>query len=267
MGTRNLICIRMNRQWVVAKYCQYDGYATGQGVTLFKFLHVEENIARLRAGLAHIYEPTEDEMEKIGDDPRELGPNKEFPSVSRAVGAQVLELIANATTDRKLPIQSELEFAADTIYCEWAYIVDLDEEQLKVFGGRDLNREGNPFEEVCCNAVDVPKLVASLKFTDLRNLDEESFKERAEDMEKSCNSSAREHNVRVRKMLAENGIFLCSGIQGDDADEDDNGGANLHGDTEDINDHENVGVDVNGHNANQGGADVVSSQVDQLHLD
>ncbi|KAI1759222.1 hypothetical protein GGR53DRAFT_514291 [Hypoxylon sp. FL1150] len=67
MGTRHLICIRINRQWVVAQYGQFDGYPTGQGVRLFDFLHVEGNIARLRAGLPHIYKPTKEDIKKMNE--------------------------------------------------------------------------------------------------------------------------------------------------------------------------------------------------------
>lgn len=150
---------------VVAQYSQWDGYPTGQGVKLFDFLHVEGNIARLRAGLAYIYEPTKEELKKIPEaveaevarvkaldhkdlcsylashmpeylrkeKPEELDEQQSgllldltlttldqyevlFPSLSRSTGGKILELIANATADHKLPIQSQLEFAAGTLH-------------------------------------------------------------------------------------------------------------------------------------------------------
>lgn len=170
MGTRNLICIRVNRQWVVAKYCRWDGYPTGQGVYLFDFLHVEGNIARLRAGLAYIYKPTQEELKEfqealeaevarlegldpmdiynyllprmppyldlsilVSEEPREheirnlLSTFHQsallFPSLSGGTGGHLLELIADATAIHKLPVESELEFAASTLHTTLPNIV------------------------------------------------------------------------------------------------------------------------------------------------
>ncbi|KAI2627625.1 hypothetical protein GGR54DRAFT_636750 [Hypoxylon sp. NC1633] len=305
MGTRNLICIRIHRQWIVAKYCQYDGYPTGQGVVLFNFLHVEGNIARLRAGLAHVYEPTQEELDKSNKAEKDesirastLNTNdvrgfwdtlptkpglsnlsdKLFPSLSRAVGGQILELIANATADHKLPIQSELEFAADWLYCEWAYIVDLDDERLKVFGRREPNYEGHPFEEVCVDALDVPKLMASFTFSELQTWDEETFMERVEDLEKEDQASLQEHNMISRMRLAANGIYMVGtskdntskdgttedGTTGDGTTEDgttEDGTTDLGTSVDDT-----IERDANKKDVNGDGADAVASSIDRLHL-
>src|ERR1051325_10492051 len=61
MGTRNLICLFYKGRFVVAQYCQWDGYPEGQGVTLVKFLQVPNNIQRLKNGLNHIYEVSEND--------------------------------------------------------------------------------------------------------------------------------------------------------------------------------------------------------------
>ncbi|KAI1086324.1 hypothetical protein F5B19DRAFT_501723 [Rostrohypoxylon terebratum] len=226
MGTRNLICIRVNRKWALAKYCQWDGYPTGQGFWLYKFLHIEGNIARLRAGLPHIYEPTEedwkrvtrevkDEMTQIDSlSPKEFDDylddgerrrmrgmpfehkkciiihedkqsDKLFPSLSRGTGAGILELIANATPDNKLPVQSELDFANDGFSCEWAYIVDLDEEQLKIFTCTGPKSEGHPFEDVGDPDDGVPAFVTSFTFLELRSWDKKKFMQLATEIEQN----------------------------------------------------------------------------------
>lgn len=155
---------------VVAKYCRWDGYPTGQGVYLFDFLHVEGNIARLRAGLAYIYKPTQEELKEfqealeaevarlegldpmdiynyllprmppyldlsilVSEEPREheirnlLSTFHQsallFPSLSGGTGGHLLELIADATAIHKLPVESELEFAASTLHTTLPNIV------------------------------------------------------------------------------------------------------------------------------------------------
>ncbi|KAI1453117.1 hypothetical protein F4805DRAFT_386686 [Annulohypoxylon moriforme] len=273
MGTRNLICIRVNKQWVVAKYCQWDGYPTGQGVILFNFLHVEGNLARLRAGLDYIYETTKEDREKIQEvaeaevarlkaldrqglynylaplmskfplakKPEDLEDYQIehyffdadrqnellFPSLSRSTGGNILQLIANATAEHKLPIMSELEFAADWFSCEWAYIVDLDDEQLKVFGYREPNHEGHPFEKVVEVGDDVPKFVASFTFSELRSLGRRQFIARAKDIEREAQDTMEEH------IVGEGDSSWDDYTEDDDADEEDANGHNVNGDSAD----------------------------------
>lgn len=132
-----------------------DGFPTGQGLILFKFLRDEENVARLRAGLAHTFEATNDlfdEMDQVilserrrleRQDPADLydyitsrrqflrslprGPIGEsttrsyldsfdlatelFPSLSRNTGAKILDIIANADAQHRVPIKMDLAFA------------------------------------------------------------------------------------------------------------------------------------------------------------
>lgn len=71
MGTRHLICVFFQGKWVVAQYGQWDGYPEGQGVKIYRFLSVARNIDNLKAGLAHLYIPTDAEMENINREIRE----------------------------------------------------------------------------------------------------------------------------------------------------------------------------------------------------
>ncbi|XDG05031.1 hypothetical protein ABKA04_004646 [Annulohypoxylon sp. FPYF3050] len=317
MGTRNLICVRVNRKWVLAKYCQWDGYPTGQGVRLYKFLHIEGNIARLQAGLPHIYEPTEEDWTRVSREVKaemarveSLGPEdlddylerhvphykrngrdyresyipdeyKQsrilFPSLSRDTGAQILELIANATADHKLPIESELDFANNWLSCEWAYIVDLDEEQLKVFGRSEPKYEGHPFEDVGDDKEEVPAFVTSFTFSELRIWDDERFMHRANEIETDAEDMIRKHDKITTKRLQQNGIFSLSDFthrndnhENDSGEGDVNeGGAN--GDDNDISsaspNEDASEKDTHGRGANNDGADNVASSFDQLHLD
>lgn len=43
---------------------------------------------------------------------------------------------AGDTPEGQLPIVLDLKFAEDGLFCQWAYVIDLDEEVFEVHGGR-----------------------------------------------------------------------------------------------------------------------------------
>lgn len=147
MGTRHLICVYHNGSWVLIQYGQWDGYPPGQGNQILRFLHRADNpIARLKAGLAHTYQPSEEELRQIDEDAaalRELyesrGENDRAlqtlyelkPSLSRETGARILDLVADtATAENPLPVEIE---KGDARTIEWFYVIDLGKEVLEVY--------------------------------------------------------------------------------------------------------------------------------------
>ncbi|KXX79617.1 hypothetical protein MMYC01_203024 [Madurella mycetomatis] len=201
MGTRHLICIFWKGKWVLAQYGQYDGYPEGQGVKIFHFLSVACNIDLLKVGLEHIYEPTEEELAAIDAEcqawnnerdaqtllrrPNMFGINQLYPGLARETSAGILGLIARAgrtaTEDgmagdaksstenkpKKIPVRLDLEFANDTWYCEWAYVVDLDKEVMEVYGEAERKHETHRFVDVGPKEASVPCFVCSLDFREL----------------------------------------------------------------------------------------------------
>lgn len=181
MGTRNLICIWYNGRFMVAQYCQWDGYLEGQGATILKFLLEPSNIERLKKGLAVITpvdEKTATEIigKHIGvsrEDRKRCecgvplpfwGPRTCYPlTLNRDTGAKVFDIIAAATIDDYIPVHLDVEFAQDSLFCEYCYCVDLDAEVFEVFGGatdipelkddEKVEQIGkNRFLDVCKNA-------------------------------------------------------------------------------------------------------------------
>ncbi|HFU4540570.1 TPA: hypothetical protein ACGPBT_002852 [Klebsiella variicola] len=55
------------------------------------------------------------------------------PSLSRDTGAGILALIQNASDP--VPVNVYKEFAADSLFCEYAYVVDFDKGTFEVFKG------------------------------------------------------------------------------------------------------------------------------------
>jgi hypothetical protein len=183
---------------MVAQYGNYDGYPEGQGVALVKFLQRPMSIQQLKDGLEHTYEPPESEvleaqgqisnlrgLEKVAwmafvrlRDPLLTAEIMEFlrPSLHGDTGADILEVIAKARVDEKVPVQLQLSFANDGLFCEWAYIVDLDAEVLEVFGGAVKKKPGHRFERIGGDDDTVPSFISSFTFSELQRMDESGQK-------------------------------------------------------------------------------------------
>lgn len=54
------------------------------------------------------------------------------PQFSRDTGAGILDYVLTA---EKPQVRLDVEFAADSLFCEWAYVLDLDKEILEVYKG------------------------------------------------------------------------------------------------------------------------------------
>ncbi|RAO70407.1 uncharacterized protein BHQ10_006419 [Talaromyces amestolkiae] len=192
MGTRNLICIWYKGRFMVAQYCQWDGYLEGQGANILQFLLVPSNIERLKKGLTRITPVDDQTVQDILGKHRystyknnkkvcECGAavsfqeqEKCFPStLNRDTGAKILDIIAAARPDDYIPIQLSLEFAVNGLFCEYCYCVDLDAEVFEVFGGAtyiptttdDDKTEQigqNRFVEVCRAAEGAPLMGKSM---------------------------------------------------------------------------------------------------------
>ncbi|KAH6854437.1 hypothetical protein B0I37DRAFT_30567 [Chaetomium sp. MPI-CAGE-AT-0009] len=198
MGTRHLICVFWKGRWFLAQYGQFDGYPEGQGVKIIHFLSFARNVENLKVGLEnHIYEPGEDELRAIWDEceawdrnrldqnlmyePNMFGVNQLYPSLARDTSAGILGIIARASqaeeTDgaegneekepKKIPVHLELEFANDGLFCEWAYVVDLDKEVLEVYGGAEDKNDGHRFRDVGGETASVPAFICSVNFSDI----------------------------------------------------------------------------------------------------
>jgi hypothetical protein len=189
MGTRHLICVFWKGRWFLAQYGQFDGYPEGQGIKIFHFLSFARNVENLKVGLEnHIYEPGNDELQAIWDEceawdrnrrdqnlmyePNMSGINQLYPSLARDTSAGILGIISRASQaeekePKKIPVKLDLEFANDTLFCEWAYVVDLDKEVLEVYGGAENKNDGHRFRDVGGETAAVPELICSVNFSDI----------------------------------------------------------------------------------------------------
>lgn len=146
MGTRNLIAIYKDGEYKVAQYGQWDGYPSGQGVGILNNLK-EYGVNRISTKLDKVRWITDNEYRQqwleFGHDIDssngfvncELGDkfDKKYPELSRDTGSDILKLIAE--TDRVLKIQNSIDFVGDSLFCEWAYVIDFDKNTFEVYEG------------------------------------------------------------------------------------------------------------------------------------
>lgn len=136
MGTRNLTAVQIDGEYKIAQYGQWDGYPSGQGHTILEFLKSWDRPSfeeKLRAS-AFV---TDSEIDEINRTIEREGLHDKWqsrwPTLTRDAGAEILGLVARGEPGIKL--KSTISFAAESLFCEWAYVLDLDTNKLEVFRG------------------------------------------------------------------------------------------------------------------------------------
>ena len=147
MGTRHLIAVQVDGEYKVAQYGQWDGYPSGQGASVLKFLRSHKQKLSAFADAVRACSELSDEdynqaWVDCGADPDSdlvtMGASERFSQryhyLSRNCGADILNHVFNAGKDG-LKLRYALDFAADSLFCEWAYVIDLDKNTFEVFKG------------------------------------------------------------------------------------------------------------------------------------
>lgn len=190
MGTRHLICVVSNGEYKVAQYGQWDGYPSGQGLSILNFLQSDQLVA-FKENLPKCSWISEDDIAKywseFGVNIRENGSvsyeiyNKfsdKYPQLSRDTGADVLKVIASAPDGVKL--RNDYDFSRDSLFCEWAYVIDFDKNTFEVYQGfndKPLDKSERFYSEVLTqyssnNTYYPVKLLTSFDLSNLPSEDE-----------------------------------------------------------------------------------------------
>ena len=147
MGTRHLICVVSNEEYKVTQYGQWDGYPEGAGKVVLNFLRRDFVLDKFKKGLRNLYYNTPEQSKQEwmecgvdpGDDSGMVGLDiaerhkQQYPQNSRDTGAKILEIIQNL--DAPMGIEDSLAFAGDSLFCEWAYVIDLDKNTFEAYKG------------------------------------------------------------------------------------------------------------------------------------
>jgi len=149
MGTRNLTAVVLEGRFRIAQYGQWDGHPEGQGATALAFLHsMDRSVfeAKLRAARFATQADcdrinAELSAQKIGDNL--LAAGGKYQQISRDRGATILQIVQDA--EPGIVLLDRHAFAADSLFCEWAYVIDLDQNTFEVYKG--FNRAPLPAGE------------------------------------------------------------------------------------------------------------------------
>jgi hypothetical protein len=153
MGTRNLTMVISEGKTKVAQYGQWDGYPEGQGKTILSFLH-KVNLNEFRKRLKSVSFFTKKDLKEIEKkDEKTNGKEsaklyKEKPWISRDLGGEILNAIMygkyKGTDDNfekknfKVVVDKLIDqtsFAADSLFCEWLWLIDLDKNTFEAYTG------------------------------------------------------------------------------------------------------------------------------------
>lgn len=142
MGTRHLTIVQLNNEIKVAQYGQWDGYPGGQGRTVKEFIQgAKMDVFRER--LKSCYFLTDEKIKELYEKEGITGEfmnmeqaerfKSKHPQLDRDMGAEVLNYIYASEGD--IPLQNNISFAGDSLFCEWAWLVNMDTNELEVYHG------------------------------------------------------------------------------------------------------------------------------------
>lgn len=170
MGTRHLIAVVVDGEYKIAQYGQWDGYPSGQGLNVLGFLN-NRDIEVFREQCRKLRWVTDDEIEVI--EKTKDWPDV-YPHVSRDAGAKVLTMVYDMV--EPLALANRIEFAQDGLFCEWAYVIDLDREVLEVYEGfKELPALGRFAGPVGENGYGPVQLKHEFSFDELLDMTDEQF--------------------------------------------------------------------------------------------
>lgn len=169
MGTRGLTCVFENGKYRVAQYGQWDHYPSGQGAIILSFLRGEPARDKLSypsneptygttgivydeetflKGLQKCRVVTPEEAQAMWDEAGAEGKEwvgmdvcqkmqKMYPTMERCLGALILPYIQKQEEEgeESIPVQINLNFAGNSLFCEWAYVIDYDTRMFEVYEG------------------------------------------------------------------------------------------------------------------------------------
>lgn len=152
MGTRNLTVVYQGGRCRLAKYCQWDGYPESKGIGVLQFLRelvAEDGLAEFADKVAAVAEPTKDEVKEIYgkycdsngfatfEQSRQL--EDDYPELHRNTGGRAILEMIRRNDPGSIRVENKLDFAADSLFCEWLWLVDLDSGTFE--GYRGFNTE------------------------------------------------------------------------------------------------------------------------------
>ena len=130
MGTRNLVAVFSDGEYKIAQYGQWDGYPSGQGLTVLNFISDKNNIENLKKNLpkCRFFDKNNEKDKKFIDDYEKNAPQwsnepdlrtpeqkRWFQTyISRDLGGKILYNVANSNDD-EIILKNRIDFALATL--------------------------------------------------------------------------------------------------------------------------------------------------------
>ena len=143
MGTRSLTIVKLNGEVKVAQYCQWDGYFRGQGTVIAKFIQNELDLRKFKKNIKSLKWASSKEIDDLyikagskngmisfDDADKVKNSNPEF---HRDTGALILKLIQDGKVKK---VQNDITFLKDTLFCDYAYEIDLNKKVINIYTGK-----------------------------------------------------------------------------------------------------------------------------------
>ncbi len=144
MAIKNLTVVFIDGKYKVAQYACDGGYPDWEGKKVLTFLRDKMKLDQFKIALRNTTYISDKEItvlwKKYGasDDgwiniEPMMAMYREHPEFSPGTGAEILEMVQNHPNGMKL--ENELNFAADSLFCKWGWVVDLDTGTFEVYRG------------------------------------------------------------------------------------------------------------------------------------
>lgn len=143
MGTANLTMVKRNGEYKVAQYGSFDGYPSGQGFKTVKFLTQPNFTYNLFINrIDKLTHWTKEEHDKLNNQLSDWG--VKYPELSPYLSADILDLIYKGEI---IKVNLRTNFASNSLFCEWAWSINLDTNCLDCFKGFQIEplTENQPF--------------------------------------------------------------------------------------------------------------------------
>lgn len=146
MGTRHLTIMVVDGEHKVAQYGQWDGYPDGAGTTILAALKrahaedFEDFREKVRSTRFISAEDVERRWKEAGADGSGMvsmevsdAMKSKYPQLQRDMGYAVVDHLIDSAPGQELT--DNISFVADSLFCEYAYVVDLDTNTFEVYRG------------------------------------------------------------------------------------------------------------------------------------
>lgn len=148
MGTRHLTFVKLDGEYKVAQYGQWDGYPEGQGVEVLEFVRkvqMKDKLDVFKSKVRGCRFITQAEIDSINSKVKsgEIADwTKKYPELWRDTGAKVLDMIYQS--ERGIVLKNGFEFVFDHIWCEYIWGIDLDSNVFGAYVGDDKAHDVKP---------------------------------------------------------------------------------------------------------------------------